>query len=64
MWIDLERARALALRMPRLGTFLAEVELPDWVERAPAGMPGHFEVYGSAVDLHSFVVETRPVREP
>jgi hypothetical protein len=63
MWNDIERATALALRRPKLGTFIAEVELPDSVERAPEGSPGHFEVYGSAIDLHSRVVQTQPVRQ-
>jgi hypothetical protein len=63
MWANLDGARRMALRHPRLGHFLAEVDLPDWVEREEAGRPGHFEVYGAAVDLHSYVVDTQPVEE-
>jgi hypothetical protein len=61
MWTDLERVRRMALRTPRLGKFLAVVDLPDSVEREQEGPPGHFEVYGRAVDLHACVVETQPV---
>jgi hypothetical protein len=63
MSIDLERLTRLARDTPRLGGFVAVVELPDSVEKERIGSPGHYEVYGSAVDLHSYVVQTQVVEE-
>lgn len=63
MWTDLNRVRRMARRTPRLGSFLAEVDLPDSVEREQQGQPGHFEVYGAAVDLLAYVVDTQPVEK-
>jgi hypothetical protein len=63
MWTDPERARNLALKKKGLGAYLAEVDLPDSVEREQQGHPKHFEVYGAAVDLLACVVDTLPIEK-
>jgi hypothetical protein len=44
MWDDVERIRRMALRTPRLGAFIAELNVPDRAQREQEGPSGHFEV--------------------
>ena len=59
-----DRARQTALDYPRLGTFIAEIDIPDegsiHVERTTNSL-GHYTLWGEAATIMARVVAVRPI---
>jgi hypothetical protein len=59
-----ERARQTARDYPRLGTYIAELDIPDGsafrIERTTASQ-GHYTVWATAGDVLACVTAIRPV---
>lgn len=65
VYLSLEQARDTARRWPRLGAFVARLELlpPSAASFALTSFPGHLTVWGRAADLVGAVVSIVPVEE-
>jgi hypothetical protein len=62
--IDKDEALAHARRNPRLGKFIAEMEIPDEVQFEQTGRWWHHEIYEQGpADLVAYVVNTEVVGE-
>jgi hypothetical protein len=66
MWDTYETMRAVCQRFPRVGTHIAELEIPDdrssaGIEFWPSGRPGHWSVRGDPAVLRACVVRVTPV---
>lgn len=62
MWLDEASARAVALRFPRLGAFIAELELPAEARLEPfPEVVGHQTAYGDPDAFVLAVVRVVPV---
>jgi hypothetical protein len=55
---SLEAARNLAKALPRLGEFVAILEVPDHVVRVKSGSAGHYDLYAGPEELLGYVEET------
>lgn len=61
VWDSESAAKAKAREIPKLGTYVAELRLPDSVVRRPFGPRGHWDVYADPEVLRLAVVRVVPV---
>ncbi len=61
-WDTPEAAEELARAYPKLGQWIATVELPPEIAPVPYGSPGHWDVEADPTDLLRALVRVVPVR--
>ena len=63
MWDDEERARKWARLRPRLGAFIARVDIPSTstIAAEATGAEGHFSVAATGAELWQYVTSIIPV---
>jgi hypothetical protein len=66
VWDEEQRARRLARLRPRLGAFIARLEIPDTspITAEPAGGTGHYSLTATAAELWQWVESVVPVDPP
>jgi hypothetical protein len=63
VWEDERRAREWARRLPRLGAYIARLDIPDTSQLTAeaSGPAGHYSLAATAMELQQYVTSVVPI---